>query len=277
MELHGVEYIGLGAVASELTAEQRVRDTVAQLTEQTKRLIGVGYLVDTKITNTIPLEVWEREYPEDRTMSRQIRKIINHIKKKEFAAALSDLYKDYEHQKNHPTRGSNQYMAGITGHNIAVLHILSDQSDKALPLFRQAVTLKRVAFGPDHPEVAKTLDEIGIQLFARQHFSEALDVFSEAQKIRSSQLGNTHPTISMVLNNIGCCRFSEGNHKQAWVTFLEARDIQQKTAQADLDLLHVAITLSNLGYVLIQMRQYEQAQEVFEEALLVRVVGLRLL
>jgi hypothetical protein len=45
-------------------------------------------------------------------------------------------------------------MAGITGHNIAVLHILSDQSDKALPLFRQAVTLKRVAFGPDHPEVA---------------------------------------------------------------------------------------------------------------------------
>jgi Tfp pilus assembly protein PilF len=76
----------------------------------------------------------------------------------------------------------------------------------------------------------------------------------------------------MVLNNIGCCKFSEGNHKQAWVTFLEAREIQHKTAQADLDLLHVAITLSNLGYVLIQMRQYEQAQEVFEEALLVSYV-----
>jgi hypothetical protein len=38
MELHGVEYIGLGAVASELTAEQRVRDTVAQLTEQNQTL-----------------------------------------------------------------------------------------------------------------------------------------------------------------------------------------------------------------------------------------------
>ena len=97
-------------------------------------------------------------------------------------------------------------------------------------------------------------------------------VFSEAQKIRSTQFGSTHPTISMVLNNIACCRFSEGNHKQAWVTFLEAREIQQKTAQADLDLLHVGITLSNLGYVLIQMRQYEQAQEMFEEALLVSSV-----
>jgi hypothetical protein len=80
MELHGVEYIGLGAVASELTAEQRVRDTVAQLTERTKRLIGVGYLVDTKVTDTIPLEVWEREYPDDRAVNRNIQKIINHIK-----------------------------------------------------------------------------------------------------------------------------------------------------------------------------------------------------
>jgi hypothetical protein len=80
MELHGVEYIGLGAVASELTAEQRVRDTVAQLTEQTKRLINVGYLVDTRVTDTIPLEIWEREYPDDRTMQRHIQKIINHIK-----------------------------------------------------------------------------------------------------------------------------------------------------------------------------------------------------
>jgi hypothetical protein len=77
-----------------------------------------------------------------------------HSQKKEFAAALRDLSKDYEHQKNHSTQGSNKYMAGITGHNIAVLHVLSDQSDKALPLFRQAVELKRVAFGPEHPEVA---------------------------------------------------------------------------------------------------------------------------
>jgi tetratricopeptide (TPR) repeat protein len=114
-----------------------------------------------------------------------------------------------------------------------------------------------------------TLDEIGIQLFAKEDFQEALVAFSEAQKIRSTHFGSTHPTISMVLNNIACCRFSEGNHKQAWLTFLEAREIQQKTAQADLDLLHVGITLSNLGYVLIQMRQYEQAQEMFEEALLV--------
>mmetsp|Transcript_959 Transcript_959/g.1571 ORF Transcript_959/g.1571 Transcript_959/m.1571 type:complete len:331 (-) Transcript_959:127-1119(-) len=270
MELHGVEYIGLGAVASELTAEQRVRDTVAQLTEQTKRLISVGYLVDTRVTNTIPLDVWEKQYPEDRAMKRPIQKIINHIKNKEFDAALNDLYKEYEAQKKHPNRGSNKYLAGITGHNIAVLYVLSDQSEMALPLFRQAMALKRAAFGEDHPEVAETLDEIGIQLFAKKDIEGALISFMEAQKIRSKQLGSTHPTISMVLNNIGCCRFVQGNHKQALMTFSEARDVQQKSAQGDLDLLHVAITVNNLGYLMIQMRRYEEAQELFEEALLIQ-------
>lgn len=73
----------------------------------------------------------------------------------------------------------------------------------------------------------------------------------------------------MVLNNIGCCRFSVGNHKQALMTFSQARELQQKSAQDELDLMHVAITLSNLGYLMIQMRSYEEAREMFEEALLV--------
>jgi tetratricopeptide (TPR) repeat protein len=76
---------------------------------------------------------------------------------KEFDEALKELQKDFEHQKNHPLRGSNKYMAGITGHNMAILYALSDQSDQALSLFRQALSLKRTAFGDDHPIVAVSL------------------------------------------------------------------------------------------------------------------------
>lgn len=131
-----------------------------------------------------------------------------------------------------------------------------------------------------HPSIflclhQQTLDEVGIQLFAREKFDEALNVFTEAQKIRASQLGAHHPAISMVLNNIACCRFSQGDHKQAFMTLTEAREIHTKSAQDDLDLLHVAMTLGNLGYLLIQLRRYEEAQEMFEEALLVRNIRLR--
>mmetsp|Transcript_3737 Transcript_3737/g.4308 ORF Transcript_3737/g.4308 Transcript_3737/m.4308 type:complete len:333 (+) Transcript_3737:82-1080(+) len=270
IQLHGVEYISLGAVISELTPEERVRDTIEQLTEQTKRLINIGYVVDTKITNAIPLEMWNREYPNDRAMKRPLQKTINYIKDKEFGAAVKELNIAYKQQKKFLNRNSNRLIAGITGHNVAVLYVLSHKPSEALALFREALTLKSNAFGEDHPEVARTLDEIGIQLFAEKQFEEAMKAFSEAQRIRIKQLGHTHPLVSMVLNNIACCCYSAGNYEQALKNFLEARDIQTKTAQDDLDLLHVAITLGNAGYVLIQLKRYEEAREQFEEALLLQ-------
>jgi tetratricopeptide (TPR) repeat protein len=116
------------------------------------------------------------------------------------------------------------------------------------------------------------LDEIGIQLFALQRFDEALDKFRQAKKIRLRWLGSTHPKIAMVLNNIACCNFQMGNHLAALVTFQEARDIQQHkggATEGDLDLLHDAITLCNLGYMKLHLKQYEEAQAIFQEALLV--------
>lgn len=81
LELHGVEYISLGAVASESTPEQRVRDTIVQLADQTERLISIGYLVENKVTKTIPLETFQKSYPNDKTiLSNQTLKIINEIK-----------------------------------------------------------------------------------------------------------------------------------------------------------------------------------------------------
>ena len=54
----------------------------------------------------------------------------------------------------------------------------------------------------------------------------------------------------------------------------EARDLQQShnagsSAKADLDLLHMAILLSNYGYLKLHLKQYDDASACFEEALLV--------
>lgn len=133
------------------------------------------------------------------------------------------------------------------------VHFMIIQRDSALPFCIQT-----------------SLDETGIQLFAKRKFDEALFLLQEAQKIRSKYLGSSDPRVAMVLNNIGCCRHSQGSPHQALITMQEARELQQKTAKGDLDLLHVAITLSNLGYLQIQMKQYEKAQGVLEEALLIQ-------
>lgn len=291
IELHGIEFISLGAMADELTPKQRVQETVEQLLNDTERLISIGYLVDEeypgderkspeknkevrKITDTVPLKVWNRNYPNDRNYNRSVARTINSIKGQEFDVALKELGKDLENQKKHPNRGTNKYLMGISAHNIGVIYVLAGKDDQALPLFRQALTMKKAAFGEHHPEVALSLDEIGIQLFAQQKFEEALQTFNEVRKIRKSLLKPGDQKVAMVLNNIGCCNFQMGNHLAALVTFQEAVDVLQLQPatqnKSDLDLLHHAMTLCNLGYMKLHLKRYDDAQEVFQEALMIQ-------
>lgn len=119
------------------------------------------------------------------------------------------------------------------------------------------------------------MDEIGIQFFARAKFEEALNAFNEASMIRSKEVGDTyHPKMAMVLNNIACCNFQMGHHEEAVSTLQKARDILSHAvgtlANADLDLLHVAITQCNFGYLQLRQKNYDEARSIFEEALLVR-------
>lgn len=156
---------------------------------------------------------------------------------------------------------------------MAVLYLFAGQSDKAFGLFEQAVALKRASFGNNHIQVANSLVEIGIQLFSQERFQEAMAIFQESKRIRLESMPPTHPLVAMVLNNIACCEFLLKNNIASLQAFQEASDIQHdalgSTARADLDLLHAAITLCNFGYMKLRLKEYEEAQAVFEQALLV--------
>ena len=95
ISLHGIEYIGLGAVVDELTPKERVYDTLEQSTNRTARLISIGYLSledqptppspepssdSGVLLETVPLDVWNKTYPDDQTMSKRAKRIVSNIK-----------------------------------------------------------------------------------------------------------------------------------------------------------------------------------------------------
>lgn len=90
IELHGIEFIGLGAVCDELSPRERVYDTLEQLTERTERLISIGHLVDDehaiggKSVESIPLDIWNQSGSHDRTISRQLKRTITMIKASDY-------------------------------------------------------------------------------------------------------------------------------------------------------------------------------------------------
>jgi len=169
--------------------------------------------------------------------------------------------------------------------------------DEAIAYFREAICLKESAFGQNDREVATSWDELGIQFFSLADFDGALMSFREAHAIRnrvltqereelsdsiSAAAGPTsspselsqHPSVAMVLNNMACCYFQMGDHRRAMETLEEADEIQQKaigsSAQAELDLLHVAVVICNCGYLKLALKQYEEARSMLEEALLIQ-------
>jgi len=267
-------HVGFADDQTDQSHTQTQTQTTGESQDQYDRLSSSAIRVKTQM---IPLEIYESNHPGDLNsmLSRRERAAVRHIRAGEYREALRQLEVVADDQKRRPNRADNKFLAGMTLHNIAVVHLLDGNDDEALRLFGEAAELKKAAFGPEHPAVAESLDEIGIQYFARERPDDALRVFTEARKIRINSLGQDHPKVALVLSNMGCVYFQQGRHDMALASFQEARDILEdcmgsESTRSNLDLLHVATTLCNLGYMKFRLKQYEDATSVFEDALLVQ-------
>jgi tetratricopeptide (TPR) repeat protein len=178
-------------------------------------------------------------------------------------------------QKANPNIGNNKYLAGISAHNLGVVEVILGRPQEAIAHFREAICLKENAFGLEDTEVGLSWDELGIQLFASSDFEGALASFREARNLRRfKHASSSHPSVAMVLNNMACCYFQMGDLREALKSLQEADEIQQKavgsSAQAELDLLHVAIVICNCGYLKLALKEYDEARSLLEEALLIQ-------
>lgn len=310
VSLDGIECIALGAVTDEHSARERVELTVTLLATRTDRLINVGYLKNisnslippkTKeerdseedesrpnfknIAEVMPIEAWKENAassaPSNDSRSQDnhilpldVGTVIEQIKQNNFNQAIITLNEILHHQRQGIRKGNNRLLEGITLHNIGVVYLLSGKFEQAFPCFQESVLVKQAAFGDGHPEVAVSLVETGILIFAKEKYEEALNIFNDALKIRIQAFGSKDPKVAMVLNNIACAHFEMGNPLNALATFKEAREIEQhalgSSQNANLDLLHVATTLSNIGYIQLQIKNYEEASGNLEDALLVQ-------
>ena len=98
IQLRGIEFISLGAVVDELSAKQRIKESVQRLlSSKTDRLINIGFLLDDesnkilKITQSIPLYIWAKSYPNDNNLNTPLQRTINAIKVRYSVEPLTTL------------------------------------------------------------------------------------------------------------------------------------------------------------------------------------------
>jgi Tfp pilus assembly protein PilF len=131
--------------------------------------------------------------------------------------------------------------------------------------FERALRIDEAAFGPDHPNVAIRVNNLGSVLqylgdlaSARQHFERAL-------RIDEAVFGSNHPDVARVVNNLGKVLQDLGDLAGAQQHFERALRIGEATLGPNHP--NVAIRVNNLGSVLQALGDLAGARQNFERAL----------
>jgi tetratricopeptide (TPR) repeat protein len=70
------------------------------------------------------------------------------------------------------------------------------QYAEALPLYERALRISEKALGPEHPEVATTLNNMAELLRTQGKYEEALPLYERRRPIREKKLGEEHPDVA---------------------------------------------------------------------------------
>ncbi|MBK7219476.1 MAG: tetratricopeptide repeat protein [Candidatus Promineofilum sp.] len=75
----------------------------------------------------------------------------------------------------------------------------------ARPAYERALAIVERILGPEHPDTAGSLNNLGYLLQAQGDLAGARPYYERALAIRERVLGPEHPATALSLNNLGCC------------------------------------------------------------------------
>jgi CHAT domain-containing protein/Tfp pilus assembly protein PilF len=136
----------------------------------------------------------------------------------------------------------------------------------------RALVIREQALGTSHPDVAQTLNNLGLVRAAQGRYTEAEELYRRALAIREQALGANHPAVGESLNNLANTYQSQGKYGEAEDLLKRALAIREQALGANHP--RVAATLSNLGYVHAAQAKYSEAEGLLKRALAIREKAL---
>ena len=144
------------------------------------------------------------------------------------------------------------------------LRMAARYADAAV-LWRQVIAVTEDHFGPDHPETATSLNNLGYLLNAQGDPAGARPYLERALAIREKALGPDHPDTATSLNNLGGLLDTQGDLAGARPYYERALAIREKALGPDHP--DTATSLNNLGYLLHAQGDFAGARPYYERAL----------
>ncbi len=151
------------------------------------------------------------------------------------------------------------YQAG----NYLYFHGFHPQSQS---LHLQALAIRELIFGPEHPDVADSLNYLAMLARHQDDYAQAEEFHRKALAIREKTLGPDHPATLQSLNNLGVLYRNRGKFEQAEPLLERALNIRERTLGSEHP--NTLMTFLNLAKLYAEQHKHEQAEQLLKQTLL---------
>ena len=153
---------------------------------------------------------------------------------------------------------------------------LDDQADalyekgryaEAEPLYKRSLAIREKALGPDHPDVAASLNNLALLYDQQGRHVDAEPLYKKALAIWEKALGPDHPDVATALNNLALLYDAQGRYADAEPLYRRSLVIREKIlAPDDPDITY---PLNNLALLYKKQGRYAEAEPLYKKALVI--------
>ncbi len=137
----------------------------------------------------------------------------------------------------------------------------------ALLSLEKCYRIEQAIFGSDHPNVANTLNNLGLVAGDQGNYQAAQKYLDEALASKRKVLGNGHLETARTIHNLGNLAYATGDYPAARKYYDEALASKRKILGNEHD--EVASTLNNLGNLANDQGDFPAARKYYEDAHLI--------
>ena len=136
---------------------------------------------------------------------------------------------------------------------------------EAVPPAEEALRVAEATFGPEHGNLAASLNNLAVLYLEQARYADAEPLFKRALATLEKALGPDHPAQTASLNSLARLYLEQGRYADAEPLFKRALAIREKALGPDHQL--VAQSLNNLAQWYFQQGRYADAEPLDKRAL----------
>ncbi|PJB96305.1 MAG: hypothetical protein CO080_03560, partial [Nitrospirae bacterium CG_4_9_14_0_8_um_filter_70_14] len=135
------------------------------------------------------------------------------------------------------------------------------QYDRAVVVAKKALEVAEKDVGPNHPDVALSLNNLAWLYRTQGHYAQAEPLYRRSLAILERALGPDHPAVALSLNNLAGLYDTQGQYAQAEPLYRRSLAIRERALGPDHP--DVAQGLNNLALLYKTQGHYAQAEPLY--------------